>query len=565
MRKIQELRNKTIYTTREAAISGITSSSGSAADGQFILGRYAGGKTVVGVKSELSPAGLTIIDTESYVTQSFLTTNYWTSAETQSQITNAINGGVADDRYVTVTGTQTVTGAKTFTQPVTVNNTIGATGLISSGVGFKIGNGSDTKFVLDGGGSKLITDFVQTSTYTGFTSTTDSSITALNNTIGAGATTANTVTSQLTALSAATKAATVASVGKTITVATSATGTDIAVNIDGTTIQKNATTGVLSTALKIDYNSSNKHIRLLNSANTELSYIDATNFVKDGFLSNVSANTTANTLVFTWNTDAGLSTTTIPLSSIADVYSGTSGVVVNGLVISGVRDSSSESFFTLGTNGFKLSGVQTAINTATGTVYNQLTGIVNTASAASKTSLVLDSGMGTTDFASLTSTATTAGTAYTLGLKNIASTGDTFAIENNLLNLRKAAGITDSGLTATTTLYSGTTYLTTAATLINADKALDTQLHTVTTGLTTLQHYKTITGVTLTGDVTGSAVASAANTAITITADVKTNIATIASYTSATTQSALATGDTINTALGKLEYDAYNFDCGNFD
>lgn len=75
------------------------------------------------------------------------------------------------------------------------------------------------------------------------------------------------------------------------------------------------------------WNSTDKKIYFYdNSSNTgtALSYIDATDFVKDGFLSSVTiddrkiSGETVPCLVFIWNTDSGLQETDIPLSNIFD-------------------------------------------------------------------------------------------------------------------------------------------------------------------------------------------------------------------------------------------------------
>lgn len=47
---------------------------------------------------------------------------------------------------------------------------------------------------------------------------------------------------------------------------------------------------------------------------------NANAFVKDGFLQKVEKDATNNTLVFTWNTDAGIEQTTIAISDLCDVY-----------------------------------------------------------------------------------------------------------------------------------------------------------------------------------------------------------------------------------------------------
>nr|DAQ19264.1 MAG TPA: hypothetical protein [Caudoviricetes sp.] len=62
------------------------------------------------------------------------------------------------------------------------------------------------------------------------------------------------------------------------------------------------------------YNSSNQRIELLNANNNVVSFIDATNFIKDGMVSNVSI--VNGNLVITFNTDSGKSPISIPLTNI---------------------------------------------------------------------------------------------------------------------------------------------------------------------------------------------------------------------------------------------------------
>lgn len=73
-----------------------------------------------------------------------------------------------------------------------------------------------------------------------------------------------------------------------------------------------------------EYDSTNKRINFYhNSSKTSvISYIDATDFVKDGFLSSVTIDNktiegqSVPCMVFIWNTDAGVQETDIPLSGI---------------------------------------------------------------------------------------------------------------------------------------------------------------------------------------------------------------------------------------------------------
>lgn len=76
----------------------------------------------------------------------------------------------------------------------------------------------------------------------------------------------------------------------------------------------------------VNYDSTSKRINFYNTSTggAVLGYVDATDFVKDGFLQSVTIENktiegqSVPCLVFIWNTDAGISETDIPLSGIFD-------------------------------------------------------------------------------------------------------------------------------------------------------------------------------------------------------------------------------------------------------
>lgn len=76
----------------------------------------------------------------------------------------------------------------------------------------------------------------------------------------------------------------------------------------------------------VNYDKESKRINFYNTSTggTVLGYVDATDFVKDGFLQSVKIENktiegkSVPCLVFVWNTDAGISETDIPLSGIFD-------------------------------------------------------------------------------------------------------------------------------------------------------------------------------------------------------------------------------------------------------
>ena len=76
----------------------------------------------------------------------------------------------------------------------------------------------------------------------------------------------------------------------------------------------------------VAYDSNTQHINFYHESTTGtvLTYVDATPFVKDGFLESVDiedvelSGETVTCLVFKWNTDAGIQETDIPLSDVFD-------------------------------------------------------------------------------------------------------------------------------------------------------------------------------------------------------------------------------------------------------
>ena len=76
----------------------------------------------------------------------------------------------------------------------------------------------------------------------------------------------------------------------------------------------------------VDYDSNTKRINFYNetTGGTVLAYIDASDFVRDGFLQSVTIENktiegqSVPCLVFVWNTDSGIQETDIPLSGIFD-------------------------------------------------------------------------------------------------------------------------------------------------------------------------------------------------------------------------------------------------------
>lgn len=218
-----------------------------------------------------------------------------------------------------------------------------------------------------------------------------------------------------------------------------ANGVDLSVNIDGTTILRDGETGKLSVAsaalvqyvgadaikvsevqdgnktISLAINTNDKvltqnadglltninltwdkaaGLKLIGKGGTEIAVIPATDFIKDGMLEDVELKaasveepvgeaTTGTFLVFTFNTDAGKEVINLDVTSLIDVYTAGNGLQLSGKQFSVKLDASNENaFLTLGADGLKLSGVQTAIDGAVSTAKTELQGKVDTIEAS---------------------------------------------------------------------------------------------------------------------------------------------------------------------------------------
>lgn len=121
---------------------------------------------------------------------------------------------------------------------------------------------------------------------------------------------------------------------------------------------------LISATVALAYDSDNKKIKLTGKDGADLGSVDATPFIKDGMLNDVSYDAETNTLTFKWNTDAGISEDTVVLSDIIEPYTAGNGLVLEGNEFAVKVADDSETFLTVDENGVKLSGVADAIATA---------------------------------------------------------------------------------------------------------------------------------------------------------------------------------------------------------
>lgn len=108
-------------------------------------------------------------------------------------------------------------------------------------------------------------------------------------------------------------------------------------------------------------------IQLIGKDGIVISRIDVAEFIKDGFLDTVRLDTTDKNnpiLVFVFNSAAGKETINIPVRELVDIYLAGNGLQLNEHTFSIKLDNSSEGFLTISADGIKLSGVQSAINSA---------------------------------------------------------------------------------------------------------------------------------------------------------------------------------------------------------
>lgn len=142
----------------------------------------------------------------------------------------------------------------------------------------------------------------------------------------------------------------------------------------------------LSSTLNLKYDSTNKKIQLLGINDAKIAEIDATDFIKDGMVNKVEFDPETRILTITFNTDSGKQDITVDLSSLVDTYRAGNGIAIDNNVVSVKRDTNSEGFLTIGTNGVKLSGVQNEIDTAKDAVigYDTDTATSNTVRGAKK-------------------------------------------------------------------------------------------------------------------------------------------------------------------------------------
>ena len=143
-----------------------------------------------------------------------------------------------------------------------------------------------------------------------------------------------------------------------------------------------------STVLKLDY--SDTKIKLLGKNDELVSEIDASAFVADGVLNDVDYDAENDKLIFTWNIIEGTNedgsykykTVEVDVKDLVDTYAAGNGLDLTGNAFSVKLAEGNESFLSVDANGVKLSGVQTAINSAQEAAESKAAELANAAKAA---------------------------------------------------------------------------------------------------------------------------------------------------------------------------------------
>ena len=312
-------------------------------------------------------------------------------------------------------------------------------------------------------------------------------------------------------------------------------GLDVAVNIDGTTIIKNASSGVLSVAsgaltqykgsnaikvsevdtdnnktVSLSINSNDKvltqnndglfaninltwdkavGLKLIGKDSTVIATIPATDFIKDGMLEKAAYDDKTHKITLTFNTDAGKTPVELNLSDLVDTYEAGDGLGLTGKVFSVKKSTAkdSEEFLAVGTDGIKVSGIQKAINTA----------------AAKATTKIADKTNGRVRVSS--ATVTDGSITYTIVEDDIAQAT---VLESEISRAKAAelktnqnVGLNNDGSHKKTT----GNYTSGATTVVGEIAALDTRVKKNAVAITTINNYtiggaKISTNPTLTGE-----------------------------------------------------------------
>lgn len=389
VQNVQFLRNREPFASREAALAQIESAKSNAIDGTSLLARYSGGtgedffiNTIVGyVAVNGNDKYLTIIDVEGSSAD---------VEELRQEINAKLGNGVGSGASETVTAQLTALSGNSSTDTSATTSVEGA-----------------KKYAYDLLGTLDYTDTAVAGSYVSevtqsdgkIISTTKVELPSLTDT--ASAKTFVTSVSEDKGQIAVTKG-TITSANKTITLTDNADGgVDFAANVDGTTIIIDENTGTMSVASSalVQYEGDDDTVQIsavqdgvrtvsspltIQKVTTGLSEIVKEEYrligasgntigapvqiYKDSHIVSITYITEgehAQNLEYVYIDASGNTQTTyVDMSELVLETEFASGVTVTDGIAHGVVDPTSETFLTVGANGFKLSGVQDAIDAA---------------------------------------------------------------------------------------------------------------------------------------------------------------------------------------------------------
>lgn len=227
-------------------------------------------------------------------------------------------------------------------------------------------------------------------------------------------------------------------------------------------------------------------LKLIGKDGAEIATVPAADFIKDGMLESValeenpSGQTSGTYLHFVFNSDAEKQDIYLNVTDLIDIYTAGNGIDINvdNQVSLKLADDNEEEFLTLDANGLKLAGVRQAITTATQSLQPSIDKIEASVGLSEDGSHVKTSGNYTKDATTVVGEisaldAQVKKNADAIITETNRATGVETNIQNELDKVEAAAGIQNDGTYPAPT---GTTYLGTATSLMDADKKLDAQV-----------------------------------------------------------------------------------------
>lgn len=142
----------------------------------------------------------------------------------------------------------------------------------------------------------------------------------------------------------------------------------VGVKLDATN-NKLASVGAdgLAVSATLAYDSDSKKLQLKNAAGTAVSELDATPFIKDGILDSVQI--TDGNLVFTWNTDADKTATSIALTDIFNPYTIGNGLdYVSGSNTLSAKVKEGDKYITVDANGIQSTALVATMDASIGSI-----------------------------------------------------------------------------------------------------------------------------------------------------------------------------------------------------